>query len=133
MPSHTKSKQGNLMFLRLAITVQTVAVFMQAITAGLLLSSPSGEALHRAGAYGTWFVVLLHVIAAILAWRPGGGSPKPILYAVGFLVAVSAQVALGIAQVKAVHVPLGALMFGMSVLQLVQIRTERRAYGAAAA
>ncbi|MFF3666047.1 hypothetical protein [Microtetraspora malaysiensis] len=127
------TKQGNLTFLRVAITVQTVAVFVQAITAGLLLSSPGGGALHKAGAYGVYFVVLVHVVAAIVGWRPGGGSPRPILYAVGYLVLASAQVALGIAGVKAVHVPLGVLMFGMSVLQLVWIRTGRRAYGAAAA
>ncbi|WP_245655964.1 hypothetical protein [Microtetraspora fusca] len=121
------------MFLRVAITVQTVGVFIQAITAGLLLSSPGGGALHSAGAYGVFIVALLHVVVAILVWRPGGGSPRPILYAVGFLAATSAQVALGIAHVKTVHVPLGVLMFGMSLLQLVRIRTARRADVTAAA
>ncbi len=133
MPSDTTTKQGNLMFLRVAITVQTVGVFIQAITAGLLLSSPGGGALHSAGAYGVFIVALLHVVVAILVWRPGGGSPRPILYAVGFLAATSAQVALGIAHVKTVHVPLGVLMFGMSLLQLVRIRTARRADVTAAA
>ncbi|MBE1588722.1 hypothetical protein ACFPOI_54990 [Nonomuraea angiospora] len=113
--------------MRIAITVQTVAVFVQAITAGLLLSLPGGGALHSAGAYATFIVTLLHLVVAILVWRPGGGSPRPILYAAGFFVVTSAQIALGIAHVKTLHVPLGVLMFGMSVVQLGRIRAGRGA------
>ncbi|MGP3917086.1 hypothetical protein [Nonomuraea sp. 10N515B] len=102
-----------------------MAVFVQAITAGLLLSSPDRGALHSAGAYTVFIVTLLHLIVAILVWRPGGGSARPILYAAGFFGLVSAQVALGLAHVTTLHVPLGVLMFGMSVLQLVQIWTDR--------
>ncbi|MGP3955812.1 hypothetical protein ACTWPT_07425 [Nonomuraea sp. 3N208] len=129
----TTTKQGNLMFLRVAITLQTVAVLVQGITAGLLLSSPGGGALHSAGAYGLFIVTLAHLVVAILVWRPGGGSPRPILYAVGFFGLTLAQIALGIAHVKTLHVPLGVLMFGMSVLQLVWIWTSRRTHVAAAA
>ncbi|GLX01263.1 hypothetical protein [Microtetraspora sp. NBRC 16547] len=133
MPTRTTTKQGNLMFLRIAITLQTVGVFVQAITAGLLLSSPNSAALHSAGAYGLFVVALLHLVVAILVWRPGGGSPRPILYAGGFLGLTLAQVALGIAQVKTLHIPLGVLMFGMSALQLVWIWTGRRTHLATAA
>ena len=35
---------------------------------------------------------MLYVLAAILAWRPGGGSPRPVLYASGFLALASVQV-----------------------------------------
>ncbi|MDP4502616.1 COX15/CtaA family protein [Nonomuraea turcica] len=107
-----------------------MTVFIQAITAGLLLSVPSGGVLHSAGAYTAFIVTLIHLIAATLAWRPGGGSPRPILYAAGFFGLVSAQVALGIAQVTALHIPLGVLLFGMSVLQLAWIRTGRRTHPA---
>ncbi|XVQ83640.1 hypothetical protein ACQP2K_33110 [Microbispora siamensis] len=131
MPTRTATKQGNLMFLRAAGTLQTAAVFVQAITAGLLLSSPGNGALHSAGAYTVFVVTLLHLVVAILTWRPGGGSPMPILYAVGFLGLTLAQVALGIAHVKTLHVPLGVLMFGMSVLQLGWIWSGRRAVAAA--
>jgi hypothetical protein len=133
MPTRTTTKQANLMFLRVAITLQTAAVFVQAITAGLLLSSPGGGALHSAGAYALFIVTVLHLIVAILVWRPGSGSPRPILYAAGFFALTSAQVALGIAHVKTLHVPLGVLMFGTSVLQLVRIWTGRRAGPAAVA
>ncbi|WP_067175367.1 hypothetical protein [Microtetraspora niveoalba] len=131
MPTRTTTKQGNLMFLRVASALQTVAVFVQAITAGFLLSSPGDGAPHSAGAYTVFVVALVHLVVAILTWRPGGGSPAPILYAVGFLVLTLAQVALGIAHVKTLHVPLGVLMFGSSVLQLVWIWSGRRAVATA--
>ncbi|MGS2644922.1 hypothetical protein [Streptosporangium sp. LJ11] len=114
------------MLLRVAITLQTLALFAAPVTAGLLLSSPGGQALHSAAAYGVFTVAVLHLVAAILVWRPGGGSPRPILYAAGFLGLTLAQVALGIAHMKALHVPLGVLMFGMSVLQLSQVSSGRR-------
>ncbi|MEV4061061.1 hypothetical protein [Nonomuraea dietziae] len=133
MPTHTTTKRGLLMVLQVAITLQTVAVFVQAITAGLLLSTPGGGALHSAGSYTVFIVTLLHLIVAILVWRPGGGSPKPIRYAAGFFALTSAQVALGLAHMTALHVPVGVLMFGLSVFQLVRIWTGRRAHGAAAA
>ncbi|WP_196444325.1 hypothetical protein [Planomonospora sp. ID67723] len=114
------------MFLRVAIILQTLALFAAPITAGLLLSSPHGRALHSAAAYGVFAVALLHLVAAILVWRPGGGSPRPILYAVGFLGLTLAQTALGIAQVKTLHVPLGVLLFGMSVLQLSRVSVRPR-------
>ncbi|MDR8411536.1 hypothetical protein MTP10_22710 [Nonomuraea sp. 3-1Str] len=121
------------MFLRVAIILQTLAVFSAPVTAGLLLSAPSGRALHSVSAYGVFTVALVHVLAAILAWRPGGGSPRPILYAVVFFGLTLAQIALGIAGVKTVHLPLGVLMFGMSVLQLARVWTGRRTHETVAA
>jgi hypothetical protein len=120
------------MLLRVVITLQTLALFSAPITAGLLLSSPGGRALHSVSAYGVFTVAVLHLVTAILVWRPGGGSPRPILYAAGFMGLTLAQIALGIAHVKTLHVPLGVLMFGMSVLQLSRVWTDRRAHVAAA-
>ncbi|WP_229338129.1 hypothetical protein [Streptomyces flavotricini] len=107
-------------FLRVSIALQTLAVFFQAATAGLLLSTSYGETLHGVGARVMYGASMLYVIAAVLAWRPGGGSPRPVLYASGFLALASAQVVLGIAHVPALHVPLGVLMFGLSVLALAR-------------
>ncbi|GII04024.1 hypothetical protein [Planobispora takensis] len=118
------------MFLRIAIILQTVALFTAPITAGLLLTSPDGRALHSISAYGVFTVAVLHLIVAILVWRPGGGSPRPILYAAGFLALVLAQVALGIAQTKTLHVPLGVLLFGLSLLQLSRLPAARSIYTA---
>ncbi|WP_328809062.1 hypothetical protein [Nonomuraea montanisoli] len=116
------------MFLRVAIILQTLALFAAPVTAGLLLSTPSGHTLHSASAYTVFIVTLVHLIVAILMWRPGGGSPRPILYAAVMFVLTSAQVALGIAHVKTVHVPLGVLLFGLSVLQLSRVPSGRRMY-----
>jgi heme A synthase len=105
-------------FLRVTIALQTLALFLAPITAGLLLTTPNGHVLHSASAYTVWGVAVVQVVAAVLAWRPGGGSPRGVLYAVVFMGLVTAQVVLGIAHVKTVHVPLGVLLFGISLLQL---------------
>ena len=107
-------------FLRIAIALQTLTIFLQAVSAGLLLTSSYGETLHSAGARVMYGASMLYVLAAVLAWRPGGGSPRPVLHASGFLVLASAQVVLGIAHVPSVHLPLGVLMFGLSVLALAR-------------
>nr|WSX48091.1 hypothetical protein OG409_03480 [Streptomyces sp. NBC_00974] len=121
MATQTTAEQGRFTFVQVAVALQTLAVFFQAATAGLLLSSSHGEVLHGVGARVMYGASMLYVLAAILAWRPGGGSPRPILYASGFLVLASVQVVLGIARVPSVHVPLGVLMFGLSVLALVRL------------
>ncbi|GAA4219128.1 hypothetical protein [Actinocatenispora rupis] len=128
MSTRTTANRGPLpALLRLVVTVQAVAVFVQAVTAGLLLSVPAGKPLHSAGAYTLFVVAMLHVPVAVLAWRPGGGSPRAILFAVVFLAVALVQVMLGIAHLTALHVPLGVLMFGGSVVQVVTIWTRRRA------
>ena len=107
-------------FLQIAVALQTLTIFLQAISAGLLLTSSYGETLHSAGARVMYGASMLYVLAAILAWKPGGGSPRPIWYASGFLVLASVQVVLGIAHVPSVHLPLGVLMFGLSLVALVR-------------
>ncbi|MGW6375932.1 hypothetical protein ACWFRB_07695 [Rhodococcus sp. NPDC055112] len=120
MATQTTAVRGRHTFLRVATALQTLTIFFQAVTAGMLLSSSYGETLHGVGARVMYGASMLYVLAAILAWRPGGGSPRPILYASGFLVLASVQVVLGIARMPSLHVPLGVLMFGLSVLALGQ-------------
>ncbi|MEU6930739.1 hypothetical protein AB0A05_16485 [Streptomyces sp. NPDC046374] len=114
----SSSPRPTITFLRVTVALQTLTLFFQATTAGILLTSSHGELLHGIGARVMYGASMLYLLAAILAWRPGGGSPRPILYATGFLLLASAQVILGIARVPSVHVPLGVLMFGLSVLTL---------------
>ncbi|MGW1430712.1 hypothetical protein ACWD6K_19125 [Streptomyces sp. NPDC002431] len=116
---------GLVAFVQVATVLQTLAIFFQAVTAGLLLATSYGETLHGVGARVMYGASMLYVLAAVLLWRPGGGSPRSILYASGFLVLASAQVVLGIAHVPSVHVPLGVLMFGLSVLVLAQALVRR--------
>ncbi|MEW1632928.1 hypothetical protein AB0469_02515 [Streptomyces sp. NPDC093801] len=113
----TASRRATVL-LRAAVALQTLAVLFQAVTAGLLLSTAYGEVLHGVGARVMYGASMLYVLAAVLAWRPGGGSPRPVLYASGFLALASVQVVLGIAHLPAAHVPLGVLLFGLSVLDL---------------
>ncbi|MER7441369.1 hypothetical protein [Micromonospora avicenniae] len=109
-----------LSFLQIAAVVQTLTIFAQAVSAGLLLTSSYGETLHSAGARVMYGASMLYLLAAVLAWKPGGGSPRPVWQASGFLALASAQVVLGIAHVPSVHLPLGVLMFGLSILALVR-------------
>ncbi|MGW2257380.1 hypothetical protein ACWCXE_05825 [Streptomyces sp. NPDC001780] len=112
--------QRRFSYLRIAITLQILAIFLQAVSAGLLLTSSYGEALHSAGARVMYGASMLYVLAAVLAWKPGGGSPRPIWHASGFLALASVQVVLGIAHIPSLHLPLGVLMFGLSVLALAR-------------
>ncbi|MFD6424733.1 hypothetical protein [Streptomyces sp. NPDC060198] len=107
-------------FLRIAIALQTLTIFLQAVSAGLLLTASYGETLHSVGARVIYAASMLYVLAAVLAWKPGGGPLRPVWHATGFLVLASAQVVLGIAHVPSVHLPLGVLMFGLSLLALVK-------------
>ncbi|MFG3111374.1 hypothetical protein [Streptomyces tendae] len=107
-------------FLRIAIALQTLTLLLQAASAGLLLTASYGETLHSAGARVMYGASMLYVLAAVLAWKPGGGPRGPVWHSCGFLVLASVQVVLGIAHVPSVHVPLGVLMFGLSVLALAR-------------
>ncbi|MEU9228150.1 hypothetical protein AB0D40_27735 [Streptomyces massasporeus] len=107
-------------FLQISIGLQTLTIFLQAVSAGLLLTSSYGEVLHSVGARVMYGASMLYLLAAVLAWKPGGGSPRPVWYATGFLALASVQVVLGIAHVPSLHLPLGVLMFGLSVLALAR-------------
>ncbi|WP_031159444.1 hypothetical protein [Streptosporangium roseum] len=115
------------MFLRIAITAQTVALLLQAVTAGLLLASPGGRMAHNATAVVVVVTVLLYLVAALVSRRVGA-----ILPAAGMLVMTLAQMALGMAHVKSLHVPLGVLMFGVSMVQLTRVWSVSRIQSASA-
>ncbi|MFF7458333.1 hypothetical protein [Kitasatospora sp. NPDC008115] len=114
----TAAGRRGFTFLQVTVALQTLAILFQASTAGLLLSTTYGETLHSVGARVMYGASMLYLLAAILAWRPGGGPARPVLYATGFLVLASVQVVLGVAHEPAPHVPLGVVMFGLSLLDL---------------
>ncbi|MFC4015770.1 hypothetical protein ACFOY2_51770 [Nonomuraea purpurea] len=100
------------------------ALLFQAVTAGLLLSSPGGRALHMTSAMALIVIGLVHVVLAVLVWRPGGGSGRFIVVAAMLLVLTVVAAALGVAGVKSVHVPLGVLLFGGGVAQVFRLRSS---------
>lgn len=116
----TAERRGTITFVRICVALQTAAIFFQAITAGVMLGTHHGEVLHSAGARVMFAASMLYVLAAVLGWKPGGGSPRPIWYSVSFLALAGIQVVLGINHVLEVHVPLGILMFGLSMVLLAQ-------------
>ena len=102
--------------LHVVVALQAALIFVQSITAGLLLKLPFGHVLHSAGSYTLWIVTVAHVVIAVLTWRPGGGSPRPIWFAAGFLALITAQVYLGVFHLTVLHIPFGTALLVASVL-----------------
>ncbi|MBF8185801.1 hypothetical protein ITP53_08610 [Nonomuraea sp. K274] len=114
-----------MQWLRAAVVLHVVALLFQAVTAGMLLSTPGGRSLHMASAVALLVVGILHLLAAILVWRPGGGSAAFIVPAALLLVLTVVQAVLGEMGVKTVHLPLGVLLFGGGVAQLGRVFPRR--------
>ncbi|MFD1539271.1 hypothetical protein [Nonomuraea guangzhouensis] len=107
--------------MRITVILQAAAMLTQAITAGLLMSSPDGRALHGVTAVVAVAAGAIQLLMAILVWRPGGGSPRYVVNSTFLLVLTLAEAALGDTHVPAVHVPLGVLLFGGSVVLLSRV------------
>lgn len=96
--------------MRVTVTLLAIALLTQAVTAGLLLSTPGGRMAHSATAAFVVLAGVVQLVAAILVWRPGGGSPRFALISVFLLVTVLVEGLAGAARLTALHVPLGALL-----------------------
>lgn len=125
LTTHTPRVERAPLFLRISIALQTGTIFLQAVSAGWLLTSAHGETVHSVGARVMYGASMLYLLAAILAWKAGGGSHRPVWHATGFLLLASAQVVLGIAHIPSIHLPLGVLMFGLSLLALARREPDR--------
>ncbi|WP_051819891.1 hypothetical protein [Streptomyces flavochromogenes] len=111
--------------LRTTAAAQTAVLLAQAVSAGLLLASvPLGRTAHGAMAGAVLSAVVLHLLAAVAAWRKGAVGGRTVLHGLPLLLFTFAQAALGFAHVRELHVPLGVLMFGASVMTLMRIRTQ---------
>ncbi|MGN9837308.1 hypothetical protein ACTMTI_04185 [Nonomuraea sp. H19] len=110
--------------LRAVVLMHVVALLFQAVTAGMLLSSPGGRAMHATSGMALAIIGLLHLVVAILVWRPGGGSPRFIAGAALLLALTVVAAVLGSAGVKIVHLPLGVLLFGGGVAQLGRVMSR---------
>lgn len=111
--------------LRVVVVLHVLAALTQSFTAGLLLSSADGRALHVVSAIVLVAVGVLHVIASILVWRPGRGPAAFITSAVLLLVFTAVAAMLGEAGLKELHLPLGVLIFGGTIMQLSRVLPRR--------
>ncbi|WP_203964560.1 hypothetical protein [Actinocatenispora thailandica] len=73
----TAERRGTGTLVSVSVALQTAAIFFQAITAGIMLGTHHGEVLHSVGARVMFAASMLYVLAAVLGWKPGGGSPAP--------------------------------------------------------
>ncbi|GAA2216086.1 hypothetical protein GCM10009850_115550 [Nonomuraea monospora] len=113
--------------MRVTVILQAVALLVQAATAGTLLASPDGRALHGVTALAVVATAAAQLLVAVLVWRPGGGSPRFIAGSAFMLVLSLAAAALGDLHAPELHVPLGTLLFGGSVVLVVRAWSGRRA------
>ena len=94
--------------LRVSSTLALAMLFDQAVFAGQFLSGnyPALE-VHRENATLAGVSVLIAVVAAVLAFRPGGGPWWPILAYLGLFGLIATQIVLGFIRALAFHIPLG--------------------------
>ncbi|WP_063780701.1 hypothetical protein [Nonomuraea sp. SBT364] len=111
--------------LRAVVVLHVLAMLAQSVTAGLLLSSPGGRQMHVLSGVVLLVVGLAHLVAAILVWRPGGGPAAFVGPAVGLLVFSGVAAALGGMGLKVLHLPLGVLLFGGTIMQLGRVLPRR--------
>lgn len=111
---------------RIFVTVQAVAIFAQAVFAGILLEG-DGRTLHSINSGIVHLFALLQVVFAILVWRPARQTARFILPSVILLLLGFLQSAMGGTHNRFVHIPLGAAMLAGAVVLTVQVWSSRRA------
>jgi len=108
--------------LRVVVLLTTILVLLQPVLAGMFVTgNVTFLNLHSAGAVFVVLLTLIQIVAAILAWRPGRARAWPIWASVGFLVLVIAQMALGYTRERALHIPIGAILFAVILVILVGV------------
>ena len=115
--------------MRVVLGLLAVAVFAQAVLAGLFLDG--GDSWRDWHAINGMLVLpllaLAQVVLAVLVWRGGYGSGWLTVASVGLLVALLVQNVMGMTSQVAVHVPLGVAIFGLIGTLLARARTLTRA------
>lgn len=125
-PPHNPPAGPSPRYLLLTAVAQSAGLLVQAAAAGLLLASvPEGRTAHEALAGLVLLLVTLHLAATVVAWRRGAVPLRTVLHSTPMLLFTILQAALGFTHVRELHVPLGVLMFGASILTLTRIRGEK--------
>ncbi len=102
--------------LRLAGVVFALAVFAQAVLAGLFVTGDLGMlTMHQVTAAVVLFSAVLWVLASVVLVVADKASGRLILFGVIAIVVTIAQMALGGSRVLWLHIPLGVGMFTMGL------------------
>jgi heme A synthase len=127
-PATGMPRPGIVRVMRVVLWLLAVAVFAQAVLAGLFLDG--GDAWRGWHAINGMLVLpllaLIQVVLAVLVWRPGRGPRWLAIASVGLLVALLVQGVLGMTGQVAAHVPLGVAIFGLAGTLLVRARALTR-------
>ena len=112
--------------LRALTTLVTALILVQPVLAGLFVTGDVGMLeMHSMTASILVAVIFLQLVAAILVWRPGRGPAWPAGACAALFVTAELQSGMGYARLVAVHIPLGVLLFGLSVALLVAVWSPR--------
>lgn len=120
-PTPTPAPRWPAAVLRAVVAVHAALVLVQAALAGRYLSGDAGAlTLHEAnGTEVITVVAMAQIVAAVLVWRPGRGRAWPMAASVALLAAETAQITFGFSGLRALHVPLGVAISGVTVALLV--------------
>lgn len=120
MSSTTPGPRWPSYLFRTVSAAQAALVLVQAVLAGQLLSGHAVALdLHEGNASVVATVALVQLVCAVLLWRPGRGPIWPIAAVAGLFGALTVQIGAGYAGQLGLHVPLGVVIFGLTVLLLV--------------
>jgi hypothetical protein len=109
--SETKRNGRFIWPLRVSVSLTAVLLFNQAVFAGQFLSGTFASLrTHRENATAAGIIVLVTAISAALLRWPGRGPLWPLLACLGLLGLIALQMALGLARVLTLHIPLGVLV-----------------------
>lgn len=113
--------------LHLVLRLLAVAVFTQAVFAGLFLDgNGSWLAWHEANASLIQLLALVQALLAVGVWRTGRGPGWLALAGVVLLLAVVVQAGAGYNHQLALHVPLGVAILGLTGTLLGRTRALLR-------
>ncbi|MFC3999612.1 hypothetical protein ACFOVU_27105 [Nocardiopsis sediminis] len=123
-----------MLLLRGTLIVATLQILAQAVLAGAFSTGDVRMLIVHANNGDFLTVVqLLTVIASVGLWWRGRGPAWPILLSVVLLVATEVQKYFGYVKNVLVHIPLGVLLFGATLVLLIwalaPLRVRPRARG----
>ncbi|OIV38295.1 hypothetical protein BIV57_06420 [Mangrovactinospora gilvigrisea] len=128
-PRGTAFGRRSMITARVALGLTALLIIVQSVTAGGFLQGRYGFLdTHSANAGILALVLLVGLIAAILAWRPGRvpGAGGTAVRAAVMMVLVPVEMILGYSRVLIVHIPLALLLLIGAVTAAQQAAVPQR-------